>query len=92
MICKKCRRDFHYCMSCGYERCLAHGYCSDACMASSPEYTEAMQTINDFINGLTEEQRVLFRRVLHLYDTAYEDEVNYAVKELVMKEKGRPYV
>lgn len=57
MTCKVCKRDLHYCSSCGYDPYMYDDYCSKECWVKSDEYKFYLDKLNNFWNSLSEDQK-----------------------------------
>lgn len=69
MICKACKRSFHYCSSCDSDAFADVGYCGKECFETSEEYKEMIGRIEGFLVSLSEEQMIQFK---YLYEEIIE--------------------
>lgn len=80
--CKSCGREYHHCSSCGYdgEWYDPFEYCSEGCAGKGPEHLELKKKIVDFIESISEEQRIVFLDIMESSESEVQDIINHDLK------------
>lgn len=57
-ICKTCKKEYHYCTSCDYDKYNYAGYCSRECYENSEEWNIFSKKVKVFFDSLSKEQKL----------------------------------
>lgn len=80
--CKSCGLEYHHCSSCGYdgEWYDPSEYCSEECAGKGSEHLELKKKIVDFIESISEEQRIVFLDIMESSESEVHDIINHDLK------------
>ncbi len=83
MICKNCKKTFHYCSNCDYDLANSLDFCSDTCFYDSDIYKSNIKKIDEFVESLNVEQLTIFDRMMSESDIFenYEYEIISKINE-----------
>jgi hypothetical protein len=82
MLCKQCKKSFHYCSSCGTDRSSDNGYCSYECMINSSEYKSSIDLLTSFIQSLSPNQKSQFKRIMNDFYYKFENEMDAIIDRI----------